>query len=123
MANRRPLVNVSGVLTEMAVTDTIVTTMEINLSRTVLTGAVTALNATTRYTFLVGTTGGSLAITLPAASAAIDGQVFTFTSTTSRSGTSWNSSGGTVTGLPGSLTANIPVTVQYVHSQTRWFVS
>jgi len=121
---RRPLVNVSGVITEVALTDNVTKGMESNLSDTINTAnGVTAITLTTRYTFMTGTAGLSLAITLPAASDSIDGQLMTITSTAGRALTSWSSSGGTVTGLPGSLTANQSVTIKYVHSQTRWFVS
>lgn len=124
MAQRRPLVNVSGALAEVSLTDSLVSGMEANLSDTVdATDELTSVSLSTRYTYLVGTAGASLAITLPAASSDIDGQLMTVTSTTDRASTSWTSSGGTTTGLPGSLTANQSVTVKYIHSQARWFVS
>jgi len=123
VAPRRPLVNVSGTITENSLTDYLIEGMISNLSRTVFTGTVTAVTASTRYHFLNGTSGAGLAVTLPAASASIDGLLLTFSSTTNRAAVTWSSSGATVTGLPNSLVANQSITIQYIHSQTRWFVS
>lgn len=110
-------------MNEVSLTDLLTKGMECNLSRTInSTNGVTTITLTTRYTFMTGTAGLTLAITLPAAAAAIDGQIMTIMSTAGRSLTSWASSGGTVTGLPASLTANSPVEVMYVHSLTRWLV-
>jgi hypothetical protein len=120
MTSRRPIVNVGGLPTEIATTDNLAFGMETALSREVDTAnGLTAKTLTKRYTFLTGTAALSFDITLPAASAAIDGQIMTLTSTNGRALVTWTSSGASTAGLPG-INANQSVSVQYIHSITRW---
>lgn len=89
----------------------------------VTTAALTAYTVTTRRTYFTGTAGASLVLTLPAASAEIDGQIHTVMSTTARANVTWISSGASGSiGLPASLAANTPVSLQYHHATTEWLV-
>jgi hypothetical protein len=120
MATRRPIVNVSGTPTEVAATDNLAFGMEMALSREVdATNGLTTKTVTKRYTFLTGTAALSFIVVLPAASASIDGQIMTITSTNGRALVSWTSSGASTSGLPG-INANQAVSVQYIHSITQW---
>lgn len=120
MAQRRPLVNVSGTTTEVPLTDNLAFGMETALSKEVdATNSLTQKTVTKRYTFLTGGAALTFEVVLPAASAAIDGQIMTITSTNGRALVSWTSSGASTAGLPG-INANQAVSVQYVHSITRW---
>lgn len=124
MTARRPLTVQSGVVKEIIDTDGLQYGMEQNMSKSVdATAALTAKTLTTRRTYLTGTNASSLAITLPAASAAIDGQIMMIMATINRASTTWTSSGGVTTGLPNSLVANSPVSVIYHHALTRWFLA
>lgn len=125
MANRRPLIcaDITGVQ-EITLNDSLITGIRTNQSRTIdNAGLLSAITLSTRYTFLGGLLAGvTLAVTLPAGDAAIDGLLMTVTSTVARVLVSWSSSGASTTGLPGSWAANESITIQYIHSQTRWFV-
>ncbi len=92
-------------------------------SKTVVaTNTITTLTVTTKYTYLTGITGSSLAITFPAASATIDGEIHIIMSTTGRPLTTWVSSGATFVGTPNSLTANVPVRLIYDHATLKWYL-
>lgn len=86
------------------------------------TNGLTTLTVTTKYTYLTGTAGISMAITLPAASATIDGEIHIVMSTTGRALTTWVSSGATFVGTPNSLTANVPVRLIYNHATLKWYL-
>lgn len=120
MAQRRPLVTVSGALTEVALTDNLAFGMETALSREVdPANGLTTKTLTKRYTFLTGNAALSFEVVLPAADAVIDGQIMTLTSTAGRSLVSWTSTGASTAGLPG-IAANQAISVQYIHSIARW---
>jgi len=87
------------------------------------TNALTAVTLTTQNTYLTGTAGASLAITLPAASSYLDGQKFVIMSTTARPLTTWVSTGATFVGVPAALVLNTPVCVHYNHASLVWYVS
>lgn len=87
------------------------------------TNALTAVTCTTTNTYLTGTAGASLAITITAASPAINGLKITVMSTAARPLTTWISTGGIFVGTPAALVANTPVCLQYNHSNTTWYIS
>jgi len=95
-----------------------------NLSKSkVSTNSLTTATLSVQRTYFTGTAGASFAITLPAGSATIDGIIYTVMSTAARASTTWASSGATFVGTPSSLTANVPVSVQYHHASTEWFIT
>lgn len=85
------------------------------------TAALTAATLTTANTYFTGAAGASLALTLPAAAAGIDGLVVTVMATAARPTTTWASTGGTVVGAPAALVANTPVSLQYDHATLSWY--
>lgn len=87
------------------------------------TAALTTATITAFNTYFTGTAGASFAITLPSASAAIDGQKITIMSTDARAATTWISTGATFVGAPAALVANTPVVLHYHHATTQWFIS
>lgn len=98
--------------------------LEANLSKTVnSTNALTTLTVSTRYVYLTGTAGASMAVTFPAGTAAIDGELITIMSTASRASTTWTSSGATFTGAPSTMAANTPYKFQYDNSTTSWYIT
>lgn len=89
----------------------------------VATDVLTVYTITSTNTYFTGTTSTSFAITMPAASSALDGAKYVIMSTVSRASTTWVSSGATFVGLPTSLVANTPVCLQYSHSDSKWYIS
>lgn len=89
----------------------------------VATDVLTLYTITSTNTYFTGTTSTSFAITMPAASSALDGAKYVIMSTVSRASTTWVSSGATFVGLPTSLVANTPVCLQYSHSDSKWYIS
>jgi hypothetical protein len=87
------------------------------------TNVLTLYTITRTNTYFTGTASTSFAITMPAASSALDGAKYVVMSTTDRPSTTWISSGATFVGLPGSLVLNTPVCLQYNHSDTKWYIS
>lgn len=92
-----------------------------NVSKEVDTANLLASKTiTARRTYLTGTVGLLLAITLPDGNAANDGMILTITSTTTRVLVTWNTPGATiVAGIAGPL-ANVPITLQYDDSTKVW---
>ena len=94
-----------------------------------LTGKVVVANgATTTYTVpaktnyvYLSTSAASLTITLPAASANIDGLLVIVCPSASVATVAWSSSGATVSALPTAFTANTPVRMVYDHGSTSWY--
>jgi hypothetical protein len=90
---------------------------------------VTASNGLTTHTvsaganYLTGTTGASLAITMPAAASAINGQKIVVMATATRVSTTWASAGATVVGAPSTLTADTPVCLHYHLATLSWYIS
>jgi hypothetical protein len=122
MASRRALIQVGGTATEVALTDLLTWGMEANLSYEIdAANGITTKTITKRRTYITGSAGLSLAVTLPAASANNDGLIMTIMVTNGRLTTTWSSSGASVAGLP-ALNSNAAVSVQYIHSALRWFV-
>lgn len=124
MPARRPIVLVAGVQQEILDSDGLLFGQESNTSKAVDSAAgLTSKVLTARRTFLTGSTGSSMAFTLPAASADLDGMLITVVSMVGRGTVTWASSGATFTGAPTSLSANTAVTLQYHHALTRWFIT
>lgn len=124
MANRRALFISAGGIAEVPDTDSLLMGLVLNQSKVIdQTNGLTARTLSARRTILSGTVGASLALTLPAASAANDGLLLSVMSTLNRGSVTWLSTGATFTGAPTSLAANVMLTFQYHHALTRWFIS
>lgn len=72
------------------------------------------------YAYLT-TTAASLAFTLPAAAAAIDGLLVTVVTDTSVAAITWASAGATFVGAPTASTANTPMRMIYDHANLKWY--
>ena len=94
-----------------------------------LTGKTIVNNgATTTYTVAakknyvyMTTTAASLAFTLPAAAATIDGLLVTVVTDTSVATLTWASTGATFVGAPAASTANTPIRMIYDHASLKWY--
>ncbi|MGB8517555.1 MAG: hypothetical protein WCD45_06665, partial [Gallionella sp.] len=84
---------------------------------------MTAYTVTKAMTYIAGAAGQSLALTLPAASAAIDGITVTVVSNQTRPSVTWSSRGATFVGVPTTLMAATPVKLQYLHSSGQWWIT
>jgi len=89
---------------------------------------VSDITAATTYTIpakcsyaYITTSGASLAVTYPAAAAAIDGLRVTLVMGTTNATTSALSTGATFVGFPASMTANVPFTCIYHHATLKWY--
>lgn len=89
----------------------------------VATDSLTSASPTARRTYYTGAAGASFAVTFPAGSSSIDGLLMTILSTAARASTTWASSGATFVGAPTSLSAGVPVSFQYHHATTQWFIT
>jgi hypothetical protein len=74
-------------------------------------------------TYFTGTAGANFAITLPTASANINGLKYVIMSTAARPTTTWVTPGGSIVGAPASLTAFTPVCFQYDNATLTWYIS
>jgi len=87
-------------------------------------GATTTFTypANTRYQYIT-TSAASLATTLPATSAALDGMVITFVAGAAVATATWvaGTGGATIVGAPAALVANTPVRMIYHHATTSWY--
>lgn len=72
------------------------------------------------YAYLT-TTAASIAFTLPAAAAAIDGLLVTVVTDTSVAALTWASAGATFVGAPTASTANTPMRMIYDHASLKWY--
>ena len=98
----------------------------VNLTQTpsiVSTNILIAATISNINTYFTGTTGAQFAVTLPTASANIDGLKYVIMSTATRLSTTWVTPGATIIGAPSTLTANTPVCFQYNNSDTTWYIS
>lgn len=94
-----------------------------------LTGKnIVSNGATTTYTVAakknyvyLSTTAASLAFTLPAAAASIDGLLVTIVTDTSVATLTWGSTGATFVGAPAASTANTPIRMIYDHASLKWY--
>jgi hypothetical protein len=95
----------------------------------ILGKALTDNGATTTFTYpantsyqYITTSATSLAITLPATSAALDGLVITLVAGSSVATATWvaGTGGATIVGAPSSLVANVPVRMIYHDATTQW---
>lgn len=84
--------------------------------------------ATTTYTVASGqsyvyltTSATTLAVTLPAAAAAIDGQMITFATSATVASVTFASAGATFANVVTSLTLNVPVRMIYDHATLKWY--
>lgn len=89
----------------------------------VTTNTLTTATISNINTYFTGTAGASFAITLPTASANIDGLKYVIMSTTNRPSTTWVTPGGSIVGAPASLVLNTPVCFQYNNDDTTWYIS
>lgn len=76
--------------------------------------------ANTSYVYLT-TTAASLTITLPAASAAIDGLIITIVPSAVVATLSWLSTGATFVGALTAFALNTPVRLIYDHASLKWY--
>lgn len=92
--------------------------------------AFTANGATTTFTYpantqyqYITTSAASLATTLPATSAAVDGLIITLVAGSSVATATWvaGTGGATIVGAPAALVANTPVRMIYHHATTSWY--
>jgi len=103
----------------------------VHKAHTCYTGkAFTANGATTTFTYpantryqYITTSAASLATTLPATSAALDGMVITFVAGAAVATATWvaGTGGATIVGAPADLVANTPVRMIYHHATTSWY--
>ena len=130
-------IDVSGILTtgSLVVTNTTTTTGNVSASGSVtaaeylMTGKVIAANgATTSYTVpantgyvYLTTTAASLAVTLPAGSALIDGLEITIVPSATVATVTWVSTGASFVGAPAAFAANTRVSMIYNHATTAWY--
>lgn len=89
----------------------------------VSTNTLIAATISNINTYFTGTAGANFAVTLPTASANIDGLKYVIMSTATRATTTWVTPGGSIVGAPSTLTANTPVCFQYNNSDTTWYIS
>lgn len=89
----------------------------------VTTNTLTTATISNINTYFTGTAGASFAITLPTASANIDGLKYVIMSTNNRPTTTWVTPGATIVGAPAALSANTPVCFQYNNANTTWYIS
>ena len=89
----------------------------------VATNTLIAYTISNINTYFTGTAGASFAITLPTASANINGLKYVIMSTNNRPTTTWVTPGATIVGAPAGLSANTPVCFQYNNSDTTWYIS
>jgi hypothetical protein len=83
--------------------------------------AYTISNINTYFTGTIA--GANFAVTLPTASANIDGLKYVIMSTATRATTTWVTPGGSIVGAPSTLTADTPVCFQYNNANTTWYIS
>lgn len=98
----------------------------VNLTQTpsiVSTNTLISATISNINTYFTGTTGAQFAVTLPTASANIDGLKYVIMSTATRLSTTWVTPGATIVGAPSTLTADTPVCFQYNNSNTTWYIS
>ena len=78
--------------------------------------------ANTRYQYIT-TSAASLATTLPATSAALDGAIITLVAGSAVATATWvaGTGGATIVGAPAALVANTPVRMIYHHATTSWY--
>ena len=136
-------IDVSGILTtgSLVVTNTTTTTGNSTITGNVsasgsvtaaeylMTGKVIAANgATTSYTVpantgyvYLTTTAASLAVTLPAGSALIDGLEITIVPSATVATVTWVSTGASFVGAPAAFAANTRVSMIYNHATTAWY--
>lgn len=74
----------------------------------------------TSYVYLT-TTAASMAMTMPAAAAAIDGLLLTVCPSAAVATVTWSSTGATFVGAPASFGPNTPVRMIYDHASLAWY--
>jgi len=118
-------VTVTGAATVAALTTTgLVSASSFrNTSKSVVsTNTLTTATITSQNTYFTGTTGASFAITFPAAATAnLDGQIYTVLSTVARATTTWVSTSATFVSAPAALVANTPYRFQFHAGTNQWF--
>lgn len=93
-----------------------------------LSKVISANGATVTYTLAakknyayITTSAASLAFTLPAGAAAIDGLLVTIVTDTSVATLTWASTGATFVGAPAASVANTPIRMIYDHASLKWY--
>lgn len=93
-----------------------------------LAKSIVANGATTTYTvpakksyIYMTTTAASLAFTLPAGAAALDGLCLTIVTDTTVPTITWASTGTTFVGAPTATVANTPIRMIYDHASLKWY--
>lgn len=95
-----------------------------SLSKTVVsTASLTTITLSTTYTYLTGSAGASMAVTLPAGASGIDGELITIMSVNARSSATWVSTGASFVGAPSTIAALTPYTFQYDSASTAWYLT
>lgn len=90
----------------------------------VATNTLTTPTISNINTYFTGTIAGLyFAITLPTASANINGLKYVIMSTVARPTTTWVTPGASIVGAPASLTAFTPVCFQYDNATLTWYIS
>ncbi len=118
--------NVAGVWgswRKVATENAIVNIVPITSYALVAGKGITSYTITKAMTYIDGISGASLALTLPTASAVLDGVTVTIVSSQTRPNVTWASMGATFVGAPATLTANKPVKLQYLHSNNQWWIT
>jgi len=88
----------------------------------VANGATTTITIAAKKSYVyITSTAVSLAFTLPAGAAAIDGLVLTMVVDTTIATLTWASAGTTFVGAPAASTANIPIRMIYDHASLKWY--
>lgn len=92
--------------------------------------AFTANGSTTTFTYpasksyqYITTSAASLATTLPATGASVDGLVIVYVAGSAVGTATWvaGTGGATIVGAPAALSANVPVRLIYHHATTSWY--
>jgi hypothetical protein len=88
----------------------------------VANGATTSITIAAKKSYVyITSTAASLAFTLPAGAAAIDGLTLTMVVDTTIATLTWASAGATFAGAPAASTANVPIRMIYDHASTKWY--
>jgi hypothetical protein len=90
------------------------------------TGVLTTATISSTNTYFTGAVAGaSFAITMPTASSSINGAKYVIMSTVSRPLTTWITPGAVgILGIaPPTLSANVPICLQYDNATTAWYIS
>lgn len=94
------------------------------LGKTIINNGATTtytVAAKTNYVYMT-TSAASMAFTLPAAAAAIDGLMITVVTNIAVATVTWASTGATFAGAPAASLANTPIRLIYDHATLIWYI-